>query len=106
MRDLLRRDAAGVLSRFGSAHAIADGESEIHAVGWSFAKFAQVLHFPSIKTNAQEGVFVIGSNGAALRPSRPSQAGGSGRRVVGMAHGVRMVASSKSTTQKRPSDWR
>ena len=96
-----------------AAHAVAHREGKIHVAGRGLADFSQVMNFAGVKLQPQEGVLVVGPDFAAVGAAGPLQ--GFRRRGFGdeisMAVRVyskpgRMVASSKSTTQKRPSDCR
>ena len=77
--------------------------------GMGFADFSQPMNFPRVKLESEEGILVLGANFAAVRVAGPAEMaggkGGIGRHGTGFSS-ERMVANSKSITQKRPSVWR
>ena len=76
MGDLFHRNATGILPGQGATHAIAHGEDEIHGLQRGFADPPQVVEFPGIKAQAHEGIFIVRSDLAAIRPTGPAQGGG------------------------------
>ena len=79
--DFFDGDLAGEFAGFGAAHAVADGENEIHRGERRFADFSEVVDVVPVEGECEKGVFVVVADTATVGHAGPDK-------LVG---GVRLV---------------
>jgi hypothetical protein len=70
-RDPLDDDAAGELTGFFTAHAVAHGKNEIGGREGSPAGFSEIPHLMTVERQREKRVFVIRAEPTAIRQRRP-----------------------------------
>jgi len=76
-RDFLDRDSARVFPCPCASHPVAHGECKVQMGTQPLPDCPEMMNLECIKLKAQEGIFVIGPDRAAVSPARPLQAFGS-----------------------------
>ena len=113
--DFLDGDVAGEVAGLRAAHAVAHGEGVIMRGQRRLAELAEPLDFLRVEPQAEKGILVVLAHAADIGPAEPLQFVGAGGVFLGSRsfgfHGFgggsgKMVANSKSITQKRPSEKR